>query len=176
MFIIIPDSHLDHDLTLDHVRCVLQHCRERSEFFIESITLPDTLPALPCALRGPAVGTVPILDADVIMRPRSGRAWPSRLIADPHKPIARQRVTSSPLPTAAASATVHTRILTVIGGPSADLPCVLYTMYGGPVAPREVGDPSLPEGDRAAAEAFWGVHALVAPLPGPGGEDQTDPV
>ena len=176
MLIVIPDSHLDHDLTLDHVRFVLAHCRERSEFFIESITLPDTLPALPCALRGPAVGTVPILDADVVLRPRSGRAWPSRLIADPRKPIARQRVTSSPLPTAAASATVHTRILTVIGGPSADLPCVLYTMYGGPVAPRELGDPSLPEGDRAAAEAFWGVHALVAPLPGPGGEDQTDPV
>lgn len=37
---------------------------------------------------------------------------------------------------------------------------ILYTAFGGPLAPREPGDPDLPAEERAESEAFWAEHAL----------------
>jgi hypothetical protein len=65
----------------------------------------------------------------------------------------------------------ETRILTVIGG---HLPvkdngphavdssrCVLYTAFGGPMAPREPGDPSITDvDDLKESTLFWAQHAL----------------
>ena len=51
-------------------------------------------------------------------------------------------------------------MMTVIGGPDGDDPCVLYTAFGGPAAPREPWDPSLDEAGWAASLAFWEAHAL----------------
>jgi hypothetical protein len=41
-------------------------------------------------------------------------------------------------------------------------PCVLYTAYGGPQAPREPGDPAIKDfAEQAASEIFWSEHALA---------------
>lgn len=141
MLTIIQGSHLDHALTLDHLQFILARLGERNEFFIETLELPPELSPLPCALRGPVVGEAPVPEAEVHYAPRGGRGWPSRLVAwEPSE----------------------SRSVTVIAGPHGDLPCVLFTAYGGPLAPREPGDPDLPEVERAASEAFWGEHALCA--------------
>jgi hypothetical protein len=56
-----------------------------------------------------------------------------------------------------------TRQLTIVAGPHGDEPCVLYTAYGGPEAPREPGDPDIPgHSARDAAAVFWADHALSA--------------
>jgi hypothetical protein len=158
MLIIIPQSHLDHHLSLRHLRFVLDHCQERNSFFIESIPLPGELPALSCALRGPVVGNPPVADAEVTMRSRNGRAWESRMLTDLNKPFVRVALAQGVW---GYTADPTSRIVTVIGGPADGFPCVLYTAYGGPLAPREPGDLSLPESERAASEAFWAEHALA---------------
>jgi len=142
MLTITQQSHLDHNLSLDHIRFVLRVCGDRNAFFIESLQLPDELPSLPCGLFGPVVGHPPIPDSDVVYVNRNGRPWASRVLQ-----------TRRALP--------QSRILTIIGGPTEGLSCVLYTAYGGPLAPRELGDPSLPESEREASESFWADHALA---------------
>lgn len=37
-----------------------------------------------------------------------------------------------------------------------------YTAFGGPLAPKEPGDPTLKPEERAKSEAFWREHALAA--------------
>lgn len=160
--IITHRSHLDHSLTIDHVRFLLAHSCARDGFFIASLTMPTELPALPCALRGPIVGNPAIADEDTIMRARNGRAWPSRMLADARKPMRTRMAPDGPEgPVWGWSATHRSRVLTAIGGPSDGHPCVLYTAYGGPLAPREPGDPSLVGADLDEAIAFWSQHALV---------------
>ena len=152
MLILTADSHLDHALTLDHVRWVLKRFRDREAFFVETVALPAELPALLCALRGPAVGTAPVPDAEVIMEARNGRDWPSRLM--------RQGFEIMKRPGHVSWAPLYSGTVTVIGGPAGELPCVLYTAYGGPCAPREPGDPSLTGEALEQAQAFWAEHAL----------------
>ena len=50
--------------------------------------------------------------------------------------------------------------MTVVAGPDGEIPCRLYTCYGGPCAPREPGDTSLSDEERAESLAFWLQHAL----------------
>lgn len=40
--------------------------------------------------------------------------------------------------------------------------CTVFTAFAGPKAPKELTDPTLKEGERAEAEAFWKTHALCA--------------
>ena len=69
---------------------------------------------------------------------RGGRAWASRLCRRP---------------------AVRTRQVTVIAGPHGAEPCVCFTAYGGPRAPREPWD--APDAEREASLAFWAEHALA---------------
>jgi hypothetical protein len=163
MLTITSESHLDHDLTLGHLRLILERFGARDQFFAESIPLPETLPPLPCALRGPAVGLDPVPNAHVTLHPRPGRSYPSRLLRRPALDLTQ---IGAPLHYGEEALSelwtpLLVRTLTVIAGPGLGLPCVLYTAFGGPMAPREPGDPSLPEAERAASEAFWAEHALV---------------
>jgi hypothetical protein len=87
------------------------------------------------------------LVAQVEYRPRPSRSYPSRILLPAAMPEWHWNLPSA--------------LLTVIAGPNGDLPCMLYTAFGGPLAPREPADPTLPESERAASEAFWAVHALV---------------
>lgn len=133
-------AHLDHGLTAAHLAWIAERFRERSAFFIETVELPADLPPVACALFGPSVGDAAVGDEEVELVVRGGRGGPSRLV---------QR---SPR---------ETRTLTVIGGPDGDEPCVLYTAFGGPAAPREPWDPSLDDAGRAESIAFWSAHALA---------------
>jgi hypothetical protein len=142
MLIVVPETHLDHALSAGHIRFIFDLFKDRNSFFLETVELPASLPPLPCSLRGPAVGLPPVPDAEVVMKARNGRAWPSRMMLGSWAPL-----------------DVHT--MTVIAGPGAGHLCVLYTAYGGPAAPREPGDPSLQGAELVASEAFWAKHALV---------------
>lgn len=133
---IIPESHLDHGLSEAHVDFLLERFGDREAFFIESVELPESLAPLSCGLHGPAMGDEPVTEAR--MAPRGDREYPSRLVDRAPRP---------------------TRTLTVIGGLH-EGECVLFTAFGGPSTPREPADPTLPEEQRAEAEAFWADHAL----------------
>lgn len=57
-----------------------------------------------------------------------------------------------------ARAPRQVRTVTVIAGPHDGQPCVLFTAFGGPLAPQEPGDPGCKDPD--ASRAFWAEHAL----------------
>jgi len=137
--IIIGDSHVDHALLPEHIAYILDRYGDREAFFIETIEMPDDLPGLPCTLHGSCMGDDPVPDEECEMIVRGDRKGPSRMCARPSREV---------------------QTLTVIGGPHEDKPCVLYTAYGGPQAPREPWDPSLTPEAQRASEDFWAEHAL----------------
>jgi hypothetical protein len=141
MLNITADTHLDHALVTAHLRFILDRFRDREAFFIETLELPAELPDLRCALYGPRMGDAPMLDEHTTLQAREGRPNVSRLTSLPPR---------------------STRLLTVVAGPHAGFPCMLYTAFGGPATPREPGDPSLTDPAQAAeAQAFWAQHALA---------------
>lgn len=139
MLAITADSHLDHGLTTAHLRFILEQLHDRTGFTLITLELPQGLEPLSCGLHGPLMGDLPVPDAEVLLEPRKGRPWPSRLVNRPVRP---------------------TRLVTVVAGPHEDIPCLLYTAYGGPEAPREPGDTSLSPEARQKAREFWQHHAL----------------
>lgn len=136
---ITADSHMDHGLNPAHQAWLLKNFHDRQEFFIATVEMPDHLAPLMSGIHGPIVGDEPLGEEDVIYGFRGTRPYPSRLTKRAPRP---------------------TRLMTVIAGPSGDEPCVLYTCYGGPLAPREPGDTSLNDEQRAESVAFWMQHAL----------------
>lgn len=138
MLLICSESHLDHGMDVDTIRGILERFQDRTAFFIETFTIPDHLPALECRLYGPAAGDPPVPESEVHYTQRGKRTWDSRMVKRPAK---------------------MTRQITVIAGKYGDLPCVLYTVYGGPCAPQEPGDPDCK--DVEASRAFWAQHALA---------------
>lgn len=129
---IIPDSHLDHGLTPEHVAWLLEKFADRMAFFLKTVELPPELPPVRCALHGPLVGESPVPDGDAVMRVRGERPGPSRTCARPFG---------------------SSRLVTVIAGPHDG---ELFTAYGGPVAPREPWDPSLDDAGRAEERGILG--------------------
>lgn len=158
-----PKTHLDHHLSPEHVEFVLALFADRDRFFIETIPLPDHLPSAPCALYGPLMGDDPVPASECHQAPRGDRTYSSRLCDRPLRMV---------------------RTITVIAGPHDDIcptckgegehqagcddasklehhDCIVYTMFGGPLAPMEVDDPRLTD-NRYASIAFWAEHALSA--------------
>ncbi len=138
--IIHPDSHLDHGLAPEIVEYIRQRFADREAPFTETFDLPGSLPDATCALYGPLVGDEPVGNGEVVMLQRGERPGLSRMVPYPAR---------------------ATRKVTVIAGPHAGEPCVLYTAFGGPAAPREPWDPTLTEAGRAESVAFWAQHALA---------------
>ena len=169
------DSHVDHNLTEEQLRYLLDRFADRNAFFLETIKLPEQLGTVPCGLWGPIMGDPPVDETEVRHEQRGSRTWTSRLVERPTRP---------------------TRTITVIAGPheeqcprcggsgeciSLDIPygahpmtyscsecastgtkkhaCVLYTAFGGPASPQEPGDPGSK--DPATSAAFWCEHALA---------------
>lgn len=131
------DSHIDHGLTPPQVNHLLERFADRAAFFIETIELPPELGDAPCSLHGPIMGDAPVGDNEVVMRTREARQWLSRMVAREPRRV---------------------RTVTVIAGPHDGLPCVMFTAFGGPLAPHEVDDPACR--DRDASLRFWSEHAL----------------
>ena len=132
-------AHLDHTLTSAHIAFILDRFGDRTGFFLETVALPDGLDPLPCGLHGPLLGDKPVHEEECSYEVRGQRAGASRLCARPARLV---------------------RTLTVIAGPYEGEPCVLYTAFGGPAAPREPWDTDLDDEGRAASRAFWAEHAL----------------
>ena len=138
---ITTDSHCDHRLIEEHFDFILERFSDREGFFIETIEMPTDLQDAPCDLHGPIMGDAPVLDTEVVMVVRGLRQGASRLCSREPK---------------------GSRKLTIIGGPHEE-DTILYTAYGGPVAPREPFDPSLDDAGRELARTFWAEHALSGP-------------
>lgn len=134
------ESHLDHGLKQEQIDWLLDRFKDKNEFFIETVTLPEELGNVPCGLYGPAMGDTPIHASEVDYKIRGDRTYPSRIIEAPLRLV---------------------RNVTVIAGPHEDEPCIIYTAFGGPLAPKEPGDPRLEDHERAESEKFWSEHALV---------------
>jgi hypothetical protein len=131
------ESHFDHGLTAAQVDHVMQRFADRAAFFIETIELPEALGTVPCGLHGPLVGNASIDETDVTYAKRGTRAWDSRLVDRPAQQV---------------------RTVTVIAGPHEEESCIVFTMYGGPCAPQEPGDPGCK--DVPVSRTFWSEHAL----------------
>jgi hypothetical protein len=96
---------------------------------------------MPCDLIGPTTGFPPVDESQVQYRVRPGRKCATRFVS--------------------ATPTSTTK-LTVVVGPYAGIPCVLYTVYSGPQAPREPGDTSIATWDELEfSRQFWKEHALT---------------
>lgn len=134
------DSHLDHGLTEAQVAYIFERFASESRFFVETIELPTNLGTVPCGLYGPIMGDDPIPEDQVVYLKRNGRPYETRFVDKPTRP---------------------TNQVTIIAGRHDNHPCVLFTAFGGPAAPKEPGDPNCM--DLAASQAFWTQHALAFP-------------
>lgn len=143
-----PDSHTDHDIPEIVVGYVLVQFDDRAEFFVETIEYPESaesvngpvdLPAIPCGLH------LDVPESEVHYARRGDREYDSRLCNRPPRMV---------------------REVTIVAGPhpkDPDAGMVLFTMYGGPQAPREPDDPSWEMGERPdSAVTFWTRAALSA--------------
>ena len=168
--IIHKDSHLDHGLTEDQRKFLLDRFADRKAFFIETFTLPRELGTLPCGLYGPTMGDSPIGEDEVEYAPRGTRAWNSRLMRD--LPARQQHeVTVIAGPHEETCTTCEGKLIGLgvadgcVGcdhcGSTGKLKhaCILYTAYGGPQAPQEPGDPNCKDPEKSAA--FWREHGLA---------------
>jgi len=107
-----------------------------------TITIPDNLPPVPNSLVGPSMGNNPVSENEVTYLNRGGgRPYNSRMIEGPHR---------------------TTRMLTVISRPHKDTgKPFLITAFGGPLAPKEINDPSHTPESKEEAKKFWSEHALL---------------
>lgn len=136
-------SHLDHNITAAQLDYLLHRFADRTAFFIETVELPPELGTVPCALYGPTMGDAPVDEDRVFYKARGERAYASRLLDAPTRP---------------------TNKITVIAGPHDGHDCIIYTAFGGPLAPKEPDDPTLNESDKPDSRSFWSTHSLaIAP-------------
>lgn len=153
------DSHVDHGIPKVVVDFILKSLRGRTGFFIETITLPEIIEhrhgldywqapgqvfaetkvePVPCGLH------LDVPESEVHYAKRGDREYTSRLCNRPPRMV---------------------REVTVIAGLHRDLPdvgMILFTIFGGPAAPREPGDPSLEGEALEESKEFWKSAALSA--------------
>jgi hypothetical protein len=132
------ESHVDHGLTPSQIDWLLERYADRDAFFIDTVELPAELGTVPCGLHGPIMGDDPVSEDEVVHETRGDREWTSRLCDREARGV---------------------RQVSVIAGPHEEEACILYTAFGGPVAPQEPSDPG--NRDLDAATAFWADHALT---------------
>ena len=138
--------HADHGV-IEALIAALVATVSKPGFFAFTADLPADAPSLRNALYGPASGDAPVHERDVHYKRRTMDRPPSRMIGFESRP---------------------TRQVTIIGnlGPSGvdDPETAVFTCYGGPLAEREPGDPSLEPGspEHQAAVKFWAAHALAS--------------
>lgn len=108
-------------------------------FFAMEVKLPRELGLVRNALYGPESGDPPVRESEVEYRPRGDRPWSDRVVHWPARPI---------------------DYVQAIGMPDQTDPnkIVLFTVYGGPLAPQHPEDPG--NRDVAKSKKFWSEHAL----------------
>lgn len=162
---IVPESHLDHGLSPEHVAFVLATLASRegtaSGFICETIELAFGLSPLSCGLYGPSMGDGIIEEADVSYVVRGNRKHASRVVSRPSRPTWLITAIAGPRRTGPMvegdEATSHPAFQPVDFST-----LVLYTAYGGTLAPREPGDASIATRDELRkSRRFWSEHALA---------------
>lgn len=167
------DSHVDHGLTEVQLRYLLERFAAHESFFIETLTLPRELGSVLCGLYGPLIGDSAIREDAVTYARRGDRAWSSRLIDLPARPQHEVTVIAGPHEEKCqhcdgTGETFHIDLgfgafnqtcYKCHGTKVIKHACILYTTFGGPLAPQEPGDPSCK--DPEASTAFWQEHALA---------------
>lgn len=133
------ESHVDH-VSADVLAYVLDKFGDCTSKFTVTFKLPEVL-KVECGLYGPIMGDAPLTEADVFYGNRGERITKSRLCNRPKRP---------------------TNLCTVIAGPYDGEDCVLFTVFGGPLTPRETDEPGLSDVDKAISSSFWSLHALSA--------------
>lgn len=177
--IIHKDSHVDHHLTSDQLKHIETRFAERVGFFVETFELPTALGTVPCGLFGPLMGDSPVTDEEASWMKRGAREYPSRVIerrprrtskvtvvAGPHEETCGQCAGKGEVSPMAKhenefpiGAALNWQCPHCDGG-KLKHGCILYTAFGGPAAPREMCDPTLPPALLDESKDFWGAHAL----------------
>jgi hypothetical protein len=101
------------------------------------ITIPANLGSVPCGLHGPAMDDEPVPESEVQNIARGEREWTDRLVDRPFRPV---------------------DYVQVIGIQKEDGSFLLFTVYGGPLAPQNPADPTCQ--DVPTSTKFWADHAL----------------
>lgn len=136
------DGHYDtHKLTEAHIEWLTQQPKVLAATGPVTLTAPPHL-VLPCGLIGPSTGFPPVTEDQVHYACRGGgRKHLSRMI--------RGR-------------TFPTRLITAICVPDrVSGEPFLITAFGGPLAPKELHDPSLTQNEWEESSRFWAEHALI---------------
>lgn len=133
--------HADHGIKpeqMDWIKSQISAANPKT-FFIQEIQIPAELGSVRNAMYGPAAGDPPVPESQVSYRPRGDRPWSDRVVSWPTRPV---------------------NYVQAIGSPDRDDPnkIVLFTVYGGPLAPQNPDDPSCRDVD--GARNFWSQHAL----------------
>lgn len=132
--------HADHGVSNETLMWALSQINPAG-FFLRTLELPEGHCDLLSALYGPLAGDAPVSDDVVSFVKRSEDRPASRMINMPKRP---------------------TRLVTVIGIVKED-GVTIFTAYGGPCAPREVGDATLATDEEKKESAdFWAQHALAS--------------
>lgn len=140
-FIVTNETHLHHGLTEDQMKFIWEVTKDREGFFIQRMHLPEHLGTLSCGLYGPLMGDKPVDESEVEYRMRPNRKYSSRMVKRPMR---------------------ETREVTIIAGPDDKGNQILYTAYGGPLAPRMPGDTTIDTWEGVLeARKFWAEHALA---------------
>lgn len=137
------DGHYDvHGISPEHLDWLGTHPDVLAAKGPVTISIPDHLSPVPNSLVGPSMGDNPVSENDVVYLNRGGgRPYNSRMIKGPHK---------------------TTRMLTVISRPHKDTgKPFLITAFGGPLAPKEVEDPTHTPESKEESKKFWSQHALL---------------
>jgi hypothetical protein len=133
--------HHDHGIDEAHQRVITNLFQEAGDgFLLRTVELPADCADLMSGMHGPIAGDDPVPSSEVHWGKRGERPGLSRLCG--RSPRA-------------------TRLMTVIGTREGDAVTV-FTAYGGPAAPREITDASLPPEAAEEAAQFWATHALSA--------------
>ncbi len=142
--IITMESHLDHaGLTLGHLKHLLKVLgdveldAEKEPVRIATISFPPHLGQLPSGLWGPLAGDESVPESEVVYARRAGRDYDSRLVSR-------------------GARMVSTATVVIVCDDAGRT--VLATVYGGPQAPQEPGDPRCR--NIGESREFWSVHAL----------------
>jgi hypothetical protein len=159
---VLAQSHLDHGLTPQQIAFVLDAVRPKIKeistheaehgpladpHLRRTVDLPADLGTVPSGIYGPVVGDHPVEEEEVFYAKRGDRQGDSRLVDKPHR---------------------STNKVTIIAGPHTDFRWALYTMFGGPLAPKEPATLNRQDTaqDHKESREFWAVHALSSQPPG----------
>lgn len=135
--------HADHGVTSTLLTWALEVIKPTG-FFCRTLEMPWVAGKLQNALYGPACGDDPVSSDEVFPMKRSEDRPASRMTLRPLR---------------------ETDLLTVIGTVADNGDVTFFTAYGGPLAAREPGDPTLAtDDDKKEAEVFWSKHALAHPI------------